>query len=286
MRTALAATALALLLGGTACGERSEPTGPTIRVFPVTVQGAADRPTVLAKTPQRIVPLGQGPRQILQRLGLGGRIVAVDDSLVGLPLVAQIRKAHPDLIVASSGADPLDLARASSATHAEVYVTPESSLGDVERAIGDVGLLTGRPVVARRLAAAIGDTRSRIVAKLSGLPVVPTFVDLGGFTTVGSRSLLGDIVSDARGKDVAGASPEQGPFPLKRLAQLDPKAYVVISNNGPTLEQLRAKRLTKGLAAVRSRRFGVVPARLVQPGPDVGKALVAIAHILHPDAFR
>ena len=285
MRPALAATALALLFAGTACGQRSEPTGPAVRVFPVTVQGVAEGPTVVAKAPQRIVPLGPGPRQILRALGLGNRIVTVDDSLVGLPLVGQIRKAHPDLIVASSSADPLDLARARSATHAAVYVTPESSLADIERGIGDIGLLTGRPVVARQAAAAIESTRSRIAAKLSGSPVVRTFVDLGGFTTVGSRGLIGDIVSNARGSDVAGPSPEQGPFPLKRLAQLDPKAYVVVSTNGPTLTQLRANRLTKKLAAVRSGRFGVVPARLVQPGPNVGKALVTIAHILHPDAF-
>ena len=239
----------------------------------------------MAKAPQRIVPLGPGPRQILRALGLGNRIVTVDDSLVGLPLVGQIRKAHPDLIVASSSADPLDLARARSATHAAVYVTPESSLADIERGIGDIGLLTGRPVVARQVAAGIESTRNRIAAKLSGSPVVRTFVDLGDFATVGSRGLIGDIVSDARGSDVAGPSPEQGPFPLKRLAQLDPKAYVVVSTNGPTLTQLRANRLTKKLAAVRSGRFGVVPARLVQPGPNVGKALVTIAHILHPDAF-
>ena len=211
--------------------------------------------------------------------------MTVDDSLVGLPLVGQIRKAHPDLIVASSSADPLDLARARSATHAAVYVTPESSLADIERGIGDIGLLTGRPVVARQVAAGIESTRNRIAAKLSGSPVVRTFVDLGDFATVGSRGLIGDIVSAARGSDVAGPSPEQGPFPLKRLAQLDPKAYVVVSTNGPTLTQLRANQLTKKLAAVRSGRFGVVPARLVQPGPNVGKALVTIAHILHPDAF-
>jgi len=285
MRPALAATALALLFAGTACGQRSEPTGPAVRVFPVTVQGVAEGPTVVAKAPQRIVPLGPGPRQILRALGLGNRIVTVDDSLVGLPLVGQIRKAHPDLIVASSSADPLDLARARSATHAAVYVTPESSLADIERGIGDIGLLTGRPVVARQVAAGIESTRNRIAAKLSGSPVVRTFVALGDFATVGTRGLIGDIVSDARGSDVAGPSPEQGPFPLKRLAQLDPKAYVVVSTNGPTLTQLRANRLTKKLAAVRSGRFGVVPARLVQPGPNVGKALVTIAHILHPDAF-
>ena len=284
MRIALAACALALLAAGTACGERTEPTGATVHIYPVTVQGAADRPTAVAGPPRRIVPLGPGPRQILRALGL--RTVSVDDSLVGLPLVAQIRKAHPDLIVASADVDPLDLARARSASHAAVYVTPEGSLDDVERAIGDVGLLTGRPVAARRLTAGIERVRRQVASKLGGSPEVPTFIDTGGFNTVGSRSLLGDIVHEAGGKDVAGASPEQGPFSLQSLVSLDPKAYVAVSSAGTTLAQLRAGRHTKKLAAVRSGRFGIVPERLVQPGPGVGQALAAVARILHPDAFR
>jgi iron complex transport system substrate-binding protein len=286
MRIALALCALALLAAGTACGDRAEPTGSSVRIYPVTVQGEAERPTALAEAPHRIVPLGPGPHQILRALGLEHATVAVDDSLVGLPLVAQIKKAHPDLIVASSDVDPLDLARARSATNAAVYVTPDSSIGDVESAIGDVGLLTGRPVAARRVTAAIARDRRQVAARLGSSPTVSTFIDVGTFNTIGSRSLLGSIVAAAKGKDVAGPSPEQGPFPLKRLVELDPQAYVALSDSGTTLAQLRANRLTKKLAAVRSGRFGIVPNRLAQPGPGVGKALLAIARILHPDAFR
>jgi iron complex transport system substrate-binding protein len=286
MRIAIAICALTILAAGTACGERAEPTGAGVRIYPVTVQGAAEGPTALAETPQRIVPLGRGPHQILRALGLEPRTVTVDDSLVGLPLVAQIKKARPDLIVASTDVDPLDLARARSATNAAVYVTPDSSIGDVERAIGDVGLLTGRPVAARRVTAGIQRARRRVTARLSGTSEVPTFIDVGGFSTIGSRSLLGSIVEAAKGKDIAGPSPEQGPFPLKRLASIDPQAYVALSESGTTLAQLRANRVTKKLAAVRSGRFGIVASRLAQPGPGVGKALVAVARILHPDAFR
>ncbi len=128
-RSALAAAAaLALLAGGTACGERKEPTGPLVQVYPVTVQGASEAPTVVHSVPRRIVPLGAGPRRILRALGLERRTVTVNDSLVGLPLVDQIKRARPDLILASSDADPLDLARAKTATHAAVYVELDSSI--------------------------------------------------------------------------------------------------------------------------------------------------------------
>jgi ABC-type Fe3+-hydroxamate transport system substrate-binding protein len=87
MRIPLVLAGALLLLGGTACGERAEPTGSLVQVYPVTVQGAGDRPAVVSAVPRRIVPLGAGPRQILKALGLERRTVTVNDSLVGLPLV-------------------------------------------------------------------------------------------------------------------------------------------------------------------------------------------------------
>ena len=285
MKAAVIAVAAGLLLVGTACGERSEPTG-ALRIYPVTVQGAGERPAVVRAAPQRIVPVGAGPRSILSALGLGKRVIPVDDSLVGLPLVDRIRRARPDLIVASGETDPLDLARARAATHAAVYVEADGSLDDVAGSIDDIGLLTGKPVVARGLSGSLEQTRRRVAARLEGSPVVSTFADLGGFTTVSSRSLIGDLIAKAGGKSIAGPAPEQGPFPIKRLVQLDPEAYVAIGNGTTTLARLRAGAKTKRIRAVRDGRFGVVESRLVVPGPRLGEALVQIARILHPDAFR
>jgi iron complex transport system substrate-binding protein len=286
VKAAVLAAAAGLLIVGTACGERSEPTGTNLRIYPVTVQGAGERPAVERAAPQRIVPIGAGPRSILHALGLGKRVIPVDDSLVGLPLVDRIHRAHPDLIVASGEADPLDLARARAATHAAVYVEPDSSLDDVAGAIDDIGLLTGRPVAARRLSGSLERARRRVAARLAGYPAVSTFVDLGGFTTAPSRSLVGDLVASADGKSVAGPAPEQGPFPIRRLVQLDPEAYVAVGTGTTTLARLRAGKRTKQIHAVRTGRFGVVESRLVVPGPQLGEALVQIARILHPDAFH
>jgi ABC-type Fe3+-hydroxamate transport system substrate-binding protein len=284
VRLALLPVAAALLLAGTACGERKEPTGALVQDYPVTVQGAGDRPTAVNSAPRRIVPVGAGPRAVLEQLGLGKRVVTVNDTLVGLPLVGAIKHARPDLIVASSETDPLDLARARTATHAAVYVEPSNSLGDVVDAIGDIGRLTGTPVQARHLTAAIESQRRAVRAKVAGTPVVTAFVDAGGFSTVSSRSLLGDLIELAHGRNVAGPSPEQGPFPLARLAQLNPQVYLATAGSGRTLHQLRAQAATRHLRAVRAGRFATLPADASVAGPQAGQALAQIARILHPDA--
>ncbi len=286
MRIPLVLAGALLLLAGTACGERAEPTGSLVEVYPVTLQGAADRPAVVNAVPRRIVPLGVGPRRILEALGLERRTITVNDALVGLPLVGEIRRARPDLIVASSDTDPLDLARARTATHAAIYVEPGSSLDDLVGGIGDIGLLTNQPLAARRVTTAIQKTRREVAARLQGRPTVTVFVDTGDFSTVPTRSLLGDLIREAHGQSVAGPSPEPGPFPLSRLVQLDPEAYIATSDSGRTLAGLRAHPRTKRLRAVRSGHFGIVSLAVAVPGPEVGAALVEIARILHPEAFR
>ena len=286
MRAALVGAAALLLLAGTACGERMEPTRRLVQVFPVTVQGAGERPTVVRSAPRRIVPVGAGPRQILEGLGLKRRTVTVNDPLVGLPLVGAIRQAKPDLIVASGDTDPLDLARARTATHTAVYVEPSSSLDDVVEAIGDIGLATGQPLEARRLTAAIEAKRRAVAAELSKTKVVTVFVDDGDFSTISTRSLLGGLIGEARGRSVAGPSPEQGPFPLRRLRQLDPDVYLATVESGRTLRQLRSNPGTKHLRAVRTGRFAIVPSDANVAGPQIGQALEEVARLLHPDAVR
>ena len=285
MRIPLVLAGALLLLAGTACGERVEPTGSLVAAYPVTVQGAADRPAVLSAVPRRIVPLGAGTRGILKALGLERRTVEVNDSLVGLPLVGAIRRARPDLIVASNDTDPLDLARARTATRAAVYVEPSNSLDDVVGAIGDIGLLTARPVAARRVTAAIQRTRQAVAGKLREAPTATVFVDTGDFSTVPSRSLLGDLIREAHGRSVAGPSPEPGPFPLRRLRELDPEVYLATRGSGRTLASLRSHTDTKRLRAVESGRFGIV-SMSAAPGPDIAQTLAQIARILHPAAFR
>jgi ABC-type Fe3+-hydroxamate transport system substrate-binding protein len=283
MRVALtAAGAVLLLLAGTACGERKEPTGALAASYPVTVQGAGDRPTVVQSAPHRIVPVGAGPRQTLRSLGLGRRIVTVNDTLVGLPLVAAIRRAKPDLIVASSGTDPLDLARARAATKAQVYVEPSSSLDDLVQAIGEIGLITGEPIQARHLTSVIEAKRRAVEARLAGAKVVTVFVDDGDLSTISSRSLLGDLIAEAHGRSVAGPSPEQGPFPLQRLRQLDPDVYLATASSGRTLKQLRSRPGIRELQAIKTGRFAVLPPDATVAGPAAGAALIEVARILHP----
>jgi iron complex transport system substrate-binding protein len=280
-RVAVLVSAAALLIGASACGERSEPTGADARLYPVTIT-TGDRPIAISKPAERIAVLDGPSEAMVRRLGVGRRIVASAPSIA----VDVLRRAKPDLIVASDSVGEQALSRAAAATHAQVYLAPGDSIRQVERAITQLGLLTGTPVQARKLVRAIEQKRRAVDAALSRRPDVSVFVDTGLMTTVPDQSLIGDIIREAHARNVAGDAAEAGPVDPVELARLDPDVYAVTSDTMTSLADLRKDPATRRLRAVREGHFVVLDPGLLQPGPRIGNGLEQVARLLHPDAFR
>ena len=290
----LAVTALV----ATACGERAEPLGILAQNYPVKVLGAGDRIAVLDRAPKRIVALDSGEAETLLALHVGTALVGAPAGTPGTSALTVVRpsglvdvdsvvRLKPDLVVATSRTDPLDLDTVEHATRAAVYVAPDSSLRDVEDGTLDLGFLVGRPVDARRLVARIRADVDRVEARLAGAAPVTVFIDTGLFITAATRSLLGDLVHLAHGRSVAGPHPGDDPVSPRRIAELDPDIYLATSDSGVTLRGLRRDRAARKIPAVRAGHFAVVASELVnEPGPRVGEGLASVAKALHPDAFR
>ena len=279
---------LAVVLLASGCGERREPTSERVAVYPVSVTGAGAETVTLREPPRRILALTLATAETLAALGVQPRTIHGPQRLDGETETppAAIRRLRPDLVVAAPSSDGEQLARAAADAGAALYVTADQSLREVERSITQLGLLVGRPLTARRLVASIDERRRRVQTAVAGRRRARVFFDTGVFVTVSSQSLIGDLIRIAGGESVAGSRPEPGPFDLDRLARLDPDVYVATSDSGTSLRDLRRNPRTRRLTAVRSGRFGVVPTRLLRPGPDVGAGLTELARILHPDAFR
>jgi len=290
---------LAIAIVAAGCGQRAEPVGPLAQSYPVTVHGNSDEPTVLDRQPRRIVALSAGAAELVARLGAGKQIVGAPPNTRDVPANAadvvtrsgqvlsdEIERVHPDLIVAGAETDTVSLSQTVDRTGAPVYRAPGSSVPDVRRAALELGTLVGAPAAGRQLSGQIDRDVARIERRIADEPTTTVFVDTGFFVTVSPRSLLGDLVRRAGGRNVAGPNPGLEPVPIGRLLRRDPEVYLATSDSGATLARLRRERRTRRLTAVREGRVVRVPAELVaSANPRVAQGLERIARALHPDAF-
>ncbi len=295
-RLLLALVLLTFAAGG--CGERSEPLGEVAQPYPVTVEGAGDRPTVVEEPPRRIVAVDAGGAELLRALGVGRRLVGVPAGVrpprrarevvrpTGQVDVSEVVRLEPDLIVATPRTDAVDIALARRESGARLYVQPDSSVKDVLRGTIELGFLVGEPARARQLKETMLTQVESAQARVAGEAVVSAFVDTGFFITIPQRSLLGDLIRRARGESAAGTAPGPEPLSRARLRELDPDVYLATSESHVTLRSLRADPRTAELTAVKEGRFVLLPSDLVlRPGPRIGRALEQVARALHPDAF-
>jgi ABC-type Fe3+-hydroxamate transport system substrate-binding protein len=262
---AAAGIAVAALLLLTGCGQRSEPTGAKVELYPVTVQQPSGPPIVITRKPDRVAALTPQAATLLS--SILGHTVEPHRSAGN----AQLRVTTPESLAPRA---------------AGVYVAPDESIDDVERALTQLGLLLDRPIRARELVAKIEAKRKDVRSRLRGIKPVTVFVDTGFHTTVSTNSLLGNLIEEAGGNNIAGPAPQPGPYPVSELQKQNPDYYLATSDSGATLAELKRDPRTRKLKAVREGHFAILAAKVLEPGGELGDELLAIAKYLHPDAFR
>ncbi len=280
----LGSGAVALALFAAACGERQEPTGSTVATaYPVTVQGANEKPLEIASAPRHVLPVSTSAAAIVDALGKRSLVPGAPASGQLRPFPVRSITATPsDLIIGSQTNDALELERAASAAKTPLLVIGDSSLRDLERSILDVGLAIGAPVEARALVRTIDDRLAAVKAKLAGKAPVKVFVDTGFGIPIADDTFAGELLRAAGATNVAGNA-DAAPFPHKLLLAAEPDFYIATETSGATLDDLRHTPGLRNLAAVREGRFAIIPATLLRPGTDVGDAVLQLYGILHPD---
>ena len=106
------------------------------------------------------------------------------------------------------------------------------------------------------------------------------FVDLGGRQTASDNTLVGDLIREARGRNVGGGVPEGLPVPVGELLALDPEVYVSVGGADPEATPRGVR--TRRLRAVRSGRVHMIDRRLLSATPAVAQGLDRLARALHP----
>jgi len=258
----------------------------------------------LPKRPERIVSLAPSNTETLFALGLGDRVVGVDQSsdyppaardkpkigTFSQPMIEEVVAKAPDLVLAAN----LHLRSAVPALEARgltVVVLNPPDLAGVLDSIGLVGQLTDSADEARRLR---GEMEARIVAveaRLAGTTARPrVYVEITPkFIAAGPSSYIGDLIARAGGSNIVDdRSTPYPPLSAEAIIARDPQVIVLADAGGEvTIASVGARAGWGGISAVRDGRIVAIDPNLVnRAGPRVVEALEQLARAFHPGAFR
>lgn len=284
-----------------ACGRpgpvEASPAASASGAFPVSTEDDLGRRVTVVREPNRIVTLLPSHTETVFALGLGRRIVGIDEfsdyptQVTLLPKLGGMYDVglegvlglSPDLVLSSEASPAVSTMERVGLT---VWAGSARRLADVYRVIGAVGALVGRPKEATELADRVRSNVERETERFRSLPRTRVYYELDPTPyAVGPESFIGELLSRTGGDNVVPA--DIGEFPKvspEVIAAANPDVVL-----GADYDAIAARPGWARTAAVRSRRvFALSPeerALVVRPGPRIVEGLRVLAHLLHPEAL-
>lgn len=274
----IARASLALLMMASACQRTASPP-PAQRV-------------------QRIVSLAPSTTEILYALGVGDRVVGVDQfsdwppeaakvARVGSdlsPSIERIVALKPDVVFVSTSANARELPDELERLGLRVVVSRVETLDDLWRDLVHIGSAVGRhdaaAALVERLRARIAAAHARVAALPAPKVLVVVWAD--PLTVAGGHTFVDEAIRAAGGDNLAADSPQPYPqYSVERMLARAPEVIVVGSHKGgPTIDPLRAH---ASLPAVKNGRVHSVDGDLLfRPGPRLVEGVELLARLFHP----
>jgi len=277
----------------------------------MTITDVSGRSVTIAAPPQRIVALAPSDTEILFALGLGPKVLAVDDftdyppeakklpkigGLNGSYNFEQIVALKPDLVLAAGISPPEAVQKLADLKLTVVVLgTPQTTLDSVFADIALAGKITGQTEQAERVAAALRQELDAVEAKVATATTRPRVyweLDATDPTkpfSVGPGNFVGDLIAMAGGTNIFASA--GSPFPqisAEQVVAADPEVIIMSdAAYGITVESLAQRPGWQAIAAVKDQRVSPIDDNLVsRPGPRIVDGLEATARIIHPELFK
>ncbi len=264
----------------------------------------AGRKVTVPRKIDRIVSLAPNLTEIVYAVGAGNRLVGNTDycdypaeakgvTKIGdtmHPSVERIIALKPQIVLVSTASQLEAFTKQLDQQGIAVYVTNPGSLDEIYSSIIVLGEMFGHAEQAAKLAADLRQRSESIATAVAVVPPVRVFYQVSGepLYTIGREAYLTDLVRRAGGISVTAYVP--GAFPrFSDEAALSARPDAIILPTGGSMGSANATvagPLRDSPAARNNRVYKINDDYLSRPGPRLIDGLEALAHALHPEAFK
>jgi len=253
--------------------------------------------------PQRLVTMAASLTEMVFALGLGPRVVGVEQfsdyppaarelPKVGsykLPDVERIVALRPDLCLAVKDGNPPHVLERLRGLGIPVYVVDPRNLPEVIATVEEIGHLVGAADQARELAAGLSRRYQRIkdlAARVGHRPRVFFQIGIAPIVSAGSRTFLDELITTAGGLNLAAGKVPYPRFSQEQILALQPEVIIITSmDRGGAFEQVKAGwERWETLPAARDHRIFLIDSDIVdRPAPRLLDGLELLFRLIHPE---
>jgi iron complex transport system substrate-binding protein len=279
--------------------------------FPVTLKDGLGEEVTIQSEPKRIVSLIPSNTEIAYALGLGEKIVGVNDfdnypedvkkkeKIGGMEFnVEKIISLKPDLVLAhaSSANNSKDgLKQLKDAGITVLVVNDAKTFDDVYHSIEMIGKATGTTKKANEIIENMKTKLEAIKEKAKNIKEkdkMKVWVEVSPapeIYTAGKGTFIDDMLKVISAKNVAGDQEGWPMFTEEKAVALNPD--VIITTYGyyvkDAAKQVMARPAWKDVPAVKNKRVYDVNSDLVtRPGPRLVEGVEELAKAIYPEVFK
>jgi len=256
------------------------------------------------KNPQRIISLAPGCTEIIFAVGLGTRVIGVDDysnypeaakniTKIGSylnPNLEVIVSLEPDLILAS------DMTSKEYITSLEekkltVFVLAPKAIQGIIRDVRLVGIIGNKTREADNLTNSLEQRINAITSKTSNSSLYrpKVYVEYYSYWTYGPGSFGNDLISMAGGKNIsATTATAYSEITNEFVVASDPEliVFTVGLHTSTTIKDIKSRTGWDKVGAVQNNKIYTIDDDIIsRAGPRIVDALEQLAKLIHPDLF-
>jgi iron complex transport system substrate-binding protein len=280
---------------------------PTSQGTGMTIIDDIGRKVVLQQTPQKFISLAPSVTEVLFAVGLGPKVVGVDD-YSDYPVEAKskakvgafnlnyevIISLKPDLIVGADITSKKQISDLESKGFVVMILAPKAIYGILQD-IRLVGLVSGNVKEGMDLADSLDARIDAVTAKTSNQTLYRPRVYLeydsyNGYWTFGPGSFGNDLISLAGGLNIArNATTAYPDLNNEYIIKSDPEVIVFTTASyiNTTAEKIKQRPGWDVISAVKENRISPLDNDLIaRSGPRLIDGLEQLAKILHPGMLQ
>lgn len=282
-----------------------------ISLTPIPVDAAVFRDALGRKVnivsfPKRIVSLAPGITETLYSLGLDREIAGVT-TFCTYPEAARLKpriggftnisvekilSLNPDLVIGTADGNRQETVDKLESLGIPVYVTNPKTLDEILAVVLQVGVITGKEKVARRLTADLQNRVKRLTALVAAQKKLRVFFQIGGepLVTVGRDTLHSQLINLAGGVNIAGREKTLYPrYSVEEVVAKQPE--VILFSSMKYAEDVTRVwgqwRNWPNIPAVRDNRLIIIDTDLIdRASPRIVDGLEAMVKAIHPETIK